>query len=135
MNLFTYGTLMDAAIMHKVCAEQFPSRAAVISGYVRKKLIDEVYPGIIEQPDASVQGRVYFNVSTQALQYLDDFEGDYYQRKAVIALLDDGEAVQAETYVMTAASASLLSQEDWSLEEFLHRDKPLFEEKYGGYDR
>ena len=135
MNLFTYGTLMDAAIMHKVCAENFSSQAAVISGYLRKKLIDEVYPGIIAQPDASVQGRVYFDVSAQALQYLDDFEGDYYQREAVVAILDNAETVQAETYVMTAASASLLSQEDWSLEEFLQRDKPLFEEKYGGYAR
>ncbi len=135
MNLFAYGTLMDEAIMHNVCGERFQSRVATLSGYMRKKLCGEVYPGIIRQADSKVKGRVYFDVTAQALQYLDQFEGSFYQRQLVSAVFDDGASMEVETYVLTKSCAKLLSAEDWSLEEFLNRDKPLFVDKYGGYEK
>jgi gamma-glutamylcyclotransferase (GGCT)/AIG2-like uncharacterized protein YtfP len=135
MNLFTYGTLMDAAIMHRVCGEQFRSHAASISGYRRKKLRDEVYPGIIARANSSVEGLVYFDISVRALGFLDEFEGSYYQREAVQAVCADGTAIAAQTYVLRDQFAALLSEEDWNLGDFLQRDKPLFQHKYGGYEK
>jgi gamma-glutamylcyclotransferase (GGCT)/AIG2-like uncharacterized protein YtfP len=135
MNLFAYGTLMDPAIMQNVCGERFQSRPASLSGYMRKKLRGEVYPGIIRQPDSSVEGQVYFDVSAQALYYLDEFEGSFYQRELVTAVFDDGSAMEVEAYVLSDSCASLLSNEDWNLQDFLSRDKPLFQDKYGGYER
>ena len=130
MNLFTYGTLMDAAIMRKICADEFESQAATLSDFLRKKLAGEVYPGIVAHAGASVQGRVYFDVTAQALDHLDEFEGSYYQRQDVTLKLDGGEQISAQSYVLTAKSAALLSQEDWSLDVFMQRDKYLFEDKY-----
>jgi gamma-glutamylcyclotransferase (GGCT)/AIG2-like uncharacterized protein YtfP len=135
MNLFAYGTLMDSAIMTKVCGTEFQSRVATLSGYMRKKLRGEVYPGIISQPTSMVEGRVYFDVTAQALLYLDLFEGTEYRRKRVMADFADGESIPVETYVLTDSCTSLLSEEDWNLEEFLTRDKPLFQDKYGGYKK
>lgn len=135
MNLFVYGTLMDEAIMRNVCGERFQSRAATLSGYMRKKLRGEVYPGIISQPNSVVEGRVYFDVTRQALQYLDQFEGSFYRRKLVSPVCSDDESIEAESYVLSESCATLLSEEDWNLEEFLVRDKQLFQDKYGGYEK
>jgi gamma-glutamylcyclotransferase (GGCT)/AIG2-like uncharacterized protein YtfP len=135
MNLFAYGTLMDAAIMLEVCGEKFQSRSATLPGYMRKKLRGEVYPGIISQGHSKVEGLVYFDVSIQALHYLDEFEGSFYQRQLVTAFFDDGVSMEVETYVLTDSCASMLSEVDWNLQEFLTRDKPLFQDKYGGYEK
>lgn len=135
MNLFAYGTLMDSAIMYKVCGEQFQSYPACLSGYKRKKLSGEVYPGIIRQANSMVEGQVYFDISAQALLYLDQFEGSFYQRQLVTAVFDDGASMEVDTYVLTDNCASMLSEEDWNLQEFLERDKPLFQDKYGGYEK
>ncbi len=134
MNLFAYGTLMDPAIMYNVSGERFQSRPATLSGYMRKKLRGEVYPGIISKPGSSVEGQVYFDVSAQALSFLDEFEGSFYQRQLVTSVFDDGSTMQVEAYVLTESCVTLLSEDDWNLEEFLTHDKSLFEDKYGGYE-
>lgn len=135
MNLFTYGTLMDAAIMYRVCGEHFPSRATSLSGYIRKKLRDEVYPGVIARANSSVEGLLYFDISTRALGFLDEFEGSYYQRRRVITVASDGTAIEAETYVLRDNFTTLLSDEEWNLNDFLNRDKLMFQQKYGGYEK
>lgn len=133
MNIFAYGTLMDADIMRQVCGAEFYSRAARLDGYQRKKLRGEVYPGIVALGGSCVTGLVYFDISPTALHYLDQFEGTEYQRTRVTAVGEDGECIAAETYVLTPQAAALLSDEDWNLEDFVTRDKPLFQDQYGGY--
>lgn len=135
MNLFTYGTLMDADIMYKVCGERFQARAATLPGFLRKKLTGEVYPGIISQPASSVVGQVYFNVSAQALRYLDEFEGSFYNRQQVVVVFEDDTKLEVESYVLIDSCASLLSEEDWNLQDFVTRDKPQFQDQYGGYEK
>ena len=127
MNLFAYGTLMDADIMTEVSGGRFRSRKATLAGYVRKTVRGEVYPAIIRQADSCVDGMVYFDVSSQAFERLDIYEGELYDRQRVVVACDDGESVTAWTYVIAASEAHRLSTDDWSFENFLKKDKPHFQ--------
>ena len=63
MNLFVYGTLIDAEIMRTVAGDDYVSERATLSGYVRRRVSGEVYPAIIECPGASVSGITYLDVN------------------------------------------------------------------------
>ncbi|MGB5765898.1 MAG: gamma-glutamylcyclotransferase family protein, partial [Arenicellales bacterium] len=63
MNLFVYGTLMDADIMGRVTGSAYQSQEATLQEYSRRTVRGEVYPAIIKQCGCSVDGVVYFNIS------------------------------------------------------------------------
>ena len=134
MNLFTYGTLMDPSIMAQVSGAEHRSRRSVLHDYVRKTVIGEVYPAIIRREGSSVEGTVYYDVSSESFERLDRFEGSLYQRAEVPVICDDGESVAAETYVITESAVHQLSEEDWSYDRFLSKDRMLFLAAYPGYD-
>lgn len=134
MNLFTYGTLMDPEIMTQVTGALFRSQKATLPHYVRKRVSGEVYPGIIRQQGGTVAGIVYFNISLEALDRLDTFEGSLYVRTEAETISDNGEQVRVHTYVITGAAAPLLSDEDWSYENFIAKHKHLFQGGFRGYD-
>lgn len=134
MNLFAYGTLMDTEIMTEVSGARHRSRKATLLEYVRKTVQGEVYPAITRQSGSSVDGIVYFNVSPEAFDRLDIFEGSLYDRCEAVAICDDGECVETYTYVITANSIRHLSGDDWSYENFLKNHKQLFQGDYQGYD-
>jgi gamma-glutamylcyclotransferase (GGCT)/AIG2-like uncharacterized protein YtfP len=134
MNLFAYGTLMDADIMAQVSGAEHRSQRAVLHGYVRKTVIGEVYPAIILREGCSVEGTIYYDVSSVSFERLDNFEGALYLRTDVPVICDDGESVVAETYVITESALHQLSTEDWSFDRFLSKDKVFFQGGYPGYD-
>jgi gamma-glutamylcyclotransferase (GGCT)/AIG2-like uncharacterized protein YtfP len=134
MHLFVYGTLMDSEIMTQVSGAPHRYCNAKLHHYVRKMVRGEVYPAIIKQEGGSVDGIIYCNVSSTALNRLDRFEGDFYVRTGVETICDDGEHVRAQTYVITADSAHHLSNEDWSYDNFITNHKQRFQTGYKGYD-
>ncbi|MCW8851347.1 MAG: gamma-glutamylcyclotransferase [Gammaproteobacteria bacterium] len=134
MNLFTYGTLMDPDIMAQVSGAKHRSQKAVLQEHVRKTVIGEVYPAIIMREGCSVEGAIYYDVSSVSFERLDKFEGSLYLRAEVPVICDDGVSVAAETYVITASAVHQLSAEDWSYDRFLSKDKVLFQGAYPGYD-
>lgn len=134
MNLFAYGTLMDTEIMTQVSGTTHRSQKATLLQYVRKRVSGEVYPAIIKQNDGSVDGIVYFNVSSEELDRLDKFEGPFYERTEVVAVNDDGESISTHAYVIAADSAHQLSNDNWSYEHFLMNHKQLFQGDYHGYN-
>ena len=124
MHLFAYGTLMDAEIMSQVSGARYRSQKATLANYVRKKVRGEIYPAITRQAGSSVDGILYFNVSSQSFERLDKYEGSLYHRTGVVALGDDGERINVHTYVIS--SAHRLSTQDWSPEKFLENNKQSF---------
>lgn len=134
MNLFAYGTLMDTEIMSQVSGATYLSQKATLLHYVRKTMCGEVYPAIIKQSGGSVDGIVYFNVSLEAFDRLDKFEGPLYVRAEVETICKKGERVSTYTYVLTANSAHKLSDDDWNYENFITNHKQLFQNGYHGYD-
>ena len=132
INLFVYGTLMDAGIMCHVSGRRFRCEAATLSGYVRKRVRDEVYPAITERAGQQVAGVLCYGVGGPALERLDRFEGAPYERIPVRVATGQGVLIEAQAYVFKAKSLAQLSDEDWCFEEFQKTAKRYFREKYWG---
>ena len=113
--VFTYGTLQIPEVIKLVTGQAFPSRAARLNGYQRLKIKHRTYPGIIEDPNQSIDGVLYSNVDATALTLLDQFEDILYERRLVNI---EGAKYQAFTYVIKDEYKNRLANEEWSLEEF-----------------
>ena len=100
MNLFVYGTLMDADIMGRVTGSAYQSQEATLQEYSRRTVRGEVYPAIIKQSGCCVDGVVYFNISLLDIDRLDKFEGSLYERIEVEVIFNNGERVSSHTYVI-----------------------------------
>ncbi|WP_235297008.1 gamma-glutamylcyclotransferase family protein [Portibacter marinus] len=96
VNLFVYGTLMDAETWSYFTTKTYHSTSFVLKGYVKKRIKDRPYPGIIVHPDSFVEGILYANVEEDDIYRLDEYEGDEYDR---IILTQDG--MDIETYLFT----------------------------------
>ena len=134
MNLFVYGTLMDADIMGRVTGSAYQSQEATLQEYSRRTVRGEVYPAIIKQSGCCVDGVVYFNISLLDIDRLDKFEGSLYERIEVEVIFNNGERVSSHTYVISTKSAHLLSNDNWSYDNFLAKHKNQFQNGYCGYD-
>ncbi|MDX2493742.1 MAG: gamma-glutamylcyclotransferase family protein [Desulfuromusa sp.] len=135
MNIFVYGTLMDQEIMGSVSGDQFKFQKAHLNNYVRKRVRGEVYPAIIGQNNSLVDGILYFDVSAEAVDRLDRFEGSQYVRNEVLVSCDNGELVQAQTYIIAAESVDQLAAENWSFKNFLQTGKAEFKKNYQGFEK
>ena len=125
MNLFVYGTLLDEDIMQLVAGTVPPSIAVRLPGYRRRKICGQVYPGIVIRAGEVVAGRLYLNISAELWARLDRFEGGEYERTTVLVESASGEQLPAQTYVLTPGGQSELSNEPWSMAEFLGHGKQL----------
>ena len=133
MNLFVYGTLMDKEIFQIVTGERPSSNQAVLHGYIRKQVIGEVYPAIAEKSGHEVAGLLYYNLSNTALNKLDRFEGDQYDRRGLKISLQTGQIVDTQVYVFAKKSKQRLAPEDWNYQDFLEKGKELFLREYSGF--
>ena len=134
MQLFVYGTLMDAEIMSHVAGGHFFSRSAKLEGYRRRRVRGEVYPAIVPCPDETVSGRVYFSLSPAALERLDQFEGQQYERCPVTVTCAAG-SLPVQAYILAPAYHDRLSSETWELTTFQRSGKILFSRHYTGFER
>ena len=119
--------------MTQVSGSAHRSKSATLPGYIRKTLKEEVYPAIIPHAEAIVEGVLYFDVSPGAFDRLDQFEGPLYIRTDVAVLTQDGDRVAAQTYVLDAAHADRLSDDDWRYDTFLSSGKHMFQRTYRGF--
>lgn len=113
MNLFTYGTLMDPAVWSRVAQEECESRSAMLNGYDVRKLRGVTFPGLVECEGCSAPGLLYLNVSAAAMQRLDEYEDDFYERIEVTVHLEDGTGVAAQVYLMHSAHRDIVLPERW----------------------
>lgn len=113
MHLFTYGTLMDAAVWARVAREKCGSRRAVLRGYEARQLRGVTFPGLVECEGADTPGLVYLNVSAAALARLDEYEDDFYERVPVPVILDDGTSLTADVYLIKSAYRDVVLTKRW----------------------
>jgi len=133
INLFTYGSLMCSDIMYKVAGCRFESDQAILNDFYRSKIQNEEYPGIVPQSGSKVSGVLYLALSPEALQRLDLFEGELYQRQEVGVLSENHGRVRAMTYVIKPGYGDLLTGETWSFNHFLAVGKKKFQASYLGF--
>lgn len=106
------------------------SLAATLYGYHRFKVVNQVYPGIIEVSDASsaVEGLVYSHLSEEDMAKLDLFEGDFYSTMQVSVKLLNDTQLNAHTYVWSGDIDNLIGT--WSFEEdFLPNESKFLREE------
>lgn len=132
MNLFVYGTLMFPQVMQAVCGYRGPGQAALLEGYRRRMLGDEVYPGIFPCAGDTVSGLVYPGLSPSQLHRLDRFEGETYERHTVRVAVG-GRELGVLTYVMSPAWRHLLSDQAWDPGDFERQALAGFLSHYPGF--
>lgn len=133
MDLFTYGTLMSPEIMLKVAGCRLPSVRVILSGYQRYLVRDEVYPGIVEALAGEVDGMLYLDVPGEAIERLDVFEGEMYERRVVQVRDEDGAAREAMAYVFRPQYHQHLTSRPWNFSEFILSGRKQFEDGYQGF--
>jgi gamma-glutamylcyclotransferase (GGCT)/AIG2-like uncharacterized protein YtfP len=137
MNVFTYGTLTYPEVWTAVAGETAASVRGSVEGFAIYRIRDQVFPGILAATaEDLVPGVVYLDVGPEALRRLDQFEDDFYERRAVTVISDDGRQLEAEAYVVPPANRDVLTAEPWSADEFIARgDLDRFIERFAGFGR
>lgn len=136
-HAFTYGSLMWADIMARVCgpdglSAQAP-RPATLADHVRRPVLGQDYPAVVPQAGASVAGLLWVDLPEDAWPRLDAFEGDEYRRVEVLVTLPDGGWQRAWTYVFKPEYAHRLAQGDWDEAAFAREGKDRFIARYVGF--
>jgi len=120
--------------MSFVSGQAVHGEPALLENHVRHPVRNAEYPGMVPQPGERVAGVVYRGLSAAALDRLDRFEGEMYERRRVRLTDAAGNALDAWSYVFRPEFASLLLPGDWSFEAFLADGKARFEARYMGFD-
>lgn len=127
MELFTYGTLMDADIVAALLGRTPPFRPGVLTGYARHPVRNACYPGLVRSVDARTEGRVYRGLNAEDWSILDEFEDVLYARQAAEVELDGGQRVTAQVYVVPPENRSFLDLDrPWCFEDFKRREYPAY---------
>jgi gamma-glutamylcyclotransferase (GGCT)/AIG2-like uncharacterized protein YtfP len=114
-RLFVYGTLAPGRPNEHVLAD-VPGTWEPAT--VRGKLVDDGwgaelgYPGIVQSQagefDEIVEGFVFSSLELHAQWCrLDEFEGDDYARVPILATLQDGLVVEAQTYTLKCGTTGV----------------------------
>jgi gamma-glutamylcyclotransferase (GGCT)/AIG2-like uncharacterized protein YtfP len=135
VNIFAYGTLSFLEVLRKVTGKEFRAEGAEVHGYARFRVRGESYPGMIPFPDRSTDGVLYFGVDAESVALLDCFEGDMYERTEITVQTEDGEWVDAETYIVRLRDRKRLSADEWDEYEFRKHHLAEFMRRYTGFER
>ena len=119
--LFTYGSLMDADILHLVLGKNYQAFAALLRGYRRARMMGQSYPAVVPAQDHSVSGTLYDELEKHDFLKLDRFEGEMYKRVEVD--ISSCHVKSAFVYVLKEKYVAYLSNQEWSFEDFLKTDK------------
>jgi hypothetical protein len=125
LPMFFFGTLMDGDVLDAVLGHPMPAEAlepARLSGWKRVAMAGRAYPMLIPHPAGWVEGCLVRGLSARDRQRLDHYEGPEYRAGIVkVRLLQDGQAVEAATYLCHAGVTP--SREEWRLESWRLRYK------------
>jgi gamma-glutamylcyclotransferase (GGCT)/AIG2-like uncharacterized protein YtfP len=136
MNVFTYGTLMFGEVWRAVAGHDFPSVGGTASGYAIFRVRDAQFPGIIAAANERVTGVVYLDVDAAAIERLDRFEDDFYERQGLWIECDDGQRRPAEAYVVPDIHRGVLSDEIWNRDDFVAQGHLQgFIQRFAGFSR
>ena len=133
-HCFTYGSLMWADIMARVCGHEFASEPASLADHARHPVHGEDYPGLQAAPGGLVPGRLYRDVDEAAWARLDAFEGREYERVDVSVALADGAMLPAQAYRFRAAFVQRLLPGAWDVAAFEREGRARFVARYAGFD-
>lgn len=115
--LYAYGTLQVPDVIALIVGRRLLGQPARLSGYACYRILDRVYPAIVQAADGEVGGLLYAGLDVADLVRLDEYEGAIYERRE-LSVLVAGERVPACTYVLRPEHLHRLSREPWDLKQF-----------------
>ncbi len=126
IDLFCYGTLQSPMVMKAVTGQHFTGKKAKLDNWVRYRVRQSEYPGILPQADAQVPGMVFFAIDPETLSKLDEFEGEKYERVEVDVTLEDGTKQRVQVFAIRREYRHMLSQEPWEFDRFIENGLARF---------
>ena len=133
-HAFTYGSLMWADIMGRVCGREFAGEPASLAGHRRHPVRGQDYPGLQADAAGTVPGVLYRDVTEAAWERLDAFEGAEYERVDIVVTLADGNTLPAQVYRFRSEFAQRLLPGDWDADAFEREGRARFIARYAGFD-
>ena len=133
-HCFTYGSLMWADIMARVCGREFAGEPASLADHQRHPVRGQDYPGLRAAAGGDVPGRLYLDVTDEAWARLDAFEGDEYERAGVVVALADGRTLPAQVYRFRTDFIDRLLPGDWDVDAFAREGRQRFIARYVGFE-
>ena len=115
-NIFVYGTLLSPAILENLTGKSLKTSSAVLSGYKRYCVKNCDYPALIRKDGSITNGLIIENAEDSTLAVLSFYEGDEYEIRKVIVLLN-GKPENALTFIWEKGNEYLEKQE-WDLHHF-----------------
>ncbi len=103
MDLFVYGTLMDAALVAELTGRRFRREAAELRGY-RKVTPAGDYPYIVPDPAHTVHGFVLCGVDDAAMRAFDVYEDERLYLRGAVTVHVAGQPRDCIVYLRRLAS-------------------------------
>jgi len=118
-HCFTYGSLMFAEIMHAVAGMRPVALAARLHGWERRAIRAANYPAAFPEKASpshkSLEGVLWLDLSAQAWQRLDVFEGTDYARVQVTVQSATG---PHQAWVYAFRDRNRVLDHDWDVSAF-----------------
>lgn len=133
VSLFTYGTLMLPEIFDLIVGRICHGEDAILHNFKRRKIRNESYPGITPAPGEKVDGKIYHLLHADEINKLTVFEGDAYELLPVSVRLKEVGDLDCLTYSIKEKYLFLMTDHEWSLEEFIGHHKDMFIREYKGW--
>jgi gamma-glutamylcyclotransferase (GGCT)/AIG2-like uncharacterized protein YtfP len=131
-HIFTYGSLMFNEVWGKLTKGNYRFEKGLIEGYARRCVKEEEYPAIFKANE-SVRGIIYYDVNDEDLTILDDFEGEFYERTTLKAILENLEHITVEAYVLKNKYHDIIDDRAWNEAYFEQEGIKRFIERYKGF--
>ncbi|WP_436794757.1 gamma-glutamylcyclotransferase family protein [Actinospongicola halichondriae] len=119
-RLFVYGTLRHPPLLAGLVGRPVPATPATLRGHRAAVLRGAAYPGLVVDAASTTVGSL-IEVDDDGLDVLDRFEGPEYTRTSVTVQIADG-TVDADAYLLTGPTRSLVEPGTWSLDDFVAGD-------------
>lgn len=103
-------------------SQNLQSTEATLTGYTRKHVTGKPYCSLKQTPEASLTGRLYYNLSQAHIDKLNSFEGSHYKNATVEVRDQEGKVWSAIVYLHDRDEE--VEDRDWDLGEFL-RNNPI----------
>jgi gamma-glutamylcyclotransferase (GGCT)/AIG2-like uncharacterized protein YtfP len=132
MNLFAYGTLMWPEILADVIGRSMESTPAVLRNVRRLRVRDQVYPSVVAEPGAQVEGVLYTGLTDMEMASLDQFEGCEYEQRLVEIQTANG-PVNAAVYFTSEKAMVLLEKDEWHPDHLPQSLVERFRSTYKGW--
>jgi gamma-glutamylcyclotransferase (GGCT)/AIG2-like uncharacterized protein YtfP len=117
-NFFAYGTLELPELLRALTGKTYQSTPALLREHRRAMLSDCAYPAVTPARAAAVRGRLYLNLDDASWRLVDAFEGDEYERRAVVVVDSRGNPIDAQAYILRPGLRHQLTSQVWDMRRF-----------------